>query len=116
MEFTFEGRCILTLDHKQDEKTSKHVSTAFNLAVSKNLDRSQYIGENGLPTKDGSMALTNVFCSALVGNIHQAEQNGFIGRAEHLRYIIKKLEEGCSSIAILEEAEFDKQEDLKTKP
>ena len=43
MEFTIEGRCVVTLEHREGEKTSAHVATDFNLDVSKNLDRNKYL-------------------------------------------------------------------------
>ncbi len=41
MEFSFEAKVVLTLEHKKEKTTSKHVTTDFNLDVSDNLVRSQ---------------------------------------------------------------------------
>lgn len=107
MEFKLEGRCVLTLSHKQGDKTSKHVSTDFNLAVSNNLSQSVYLHKDGLPTQEGSKCLTNCFVQGLVGNVHYAHQKGYRDSAEHLRYIIAKLEEGFSKVANVYKSEFD---------
>ena len=107
MEFEFEGKCVLKLEHKEGEKTSKHVKTDFNLDVSKNLDKKQYLGEDGFPTQTGVKALTQCFVQGLVGNIHYAHEKGCWDSAEHLRYIIKELERGFISVATVTESQFD---------
>jgi hypothetical protein len=99
MEFTIEGRCVVTLEHKEGQNTSSHVATDFNLDVSKNLNRKQYLDKEDLPTKDGTKALTQCFVQGLVGNIHQAHQKGYWDSAEHLRYIIAELERGFATVA-----------------
>lgn len=107
MQFKFDGRCVVTFEHTEGEKTSRHIATDFNLEVSDNLDKSKYLDKNDLPTSEGTKALTNVFVQALVGNIHQAHQNGFWDSAEHLRYIIKELERGFAEPATATEGHFD---------
>lgn len=106
MEFSFEAKCVLQLEHKKGSKKSNHLETKFNLDVSNNLNRKQYIDENDLPTKDGSKVLTNVFVQGLIGNIHQAHEKGYWNDAEHLRYIISELERGFVSIVKVDSSTF----------
>lgn len=106
MEFEIEGRCVVKLAHKEGEKTSAHVATDFNLDVSKNLDRSQYLDKEDLPTAAGTKALTQCFVQGLVGNIHNAHQKGYWDSAEHLRYIISELERGFVQVATTYKSEF----------
>jgi len=106
MEFKFKGIVDLTMYHKIGDNKSKHVKTDFNLEVSKNLDKSKYLN-NGLPTVAGTKALTSAFVQGLVGNIHQAHQNGYWDSAEHLRYIISELERGFIQVSHVSKGEFD---------
>lgn len=99
MEFTFIGECHLTLEYKKGDEVSSHVSTDFNLDVSEGVDKSAYLGADGLPTQEGSKVLTKVFIQGLVGNIHAAHQMKHWDSAEHLRYIISELERGFIQIA-----------------
>jgi len=94
MKISFESRCIIELDHVSGCETSKHLATKVNLIVSKNLDDTHYVDENGLPTEFGFEALTNNFIQGLVCNIHVAHEKGFRNDAEHLRFIISELERG----------------------
>jgi hypothetical protein len=99
MRFSFEGKCVLELEHEPGMKKSRHVQTKFNLDVSKNLQRKQYLDNEDLPTADGSKVLTNVFVQGLIGNIHHAHEKGFWNDAEHIKYIIAELERGFVEIA-----------------
>lgn len=106
MKFEFEGKCVLQLEHEPGMKTSKHVQTKFNLDVSRNLERKQYLDKEDLPTADGVKALTNVFIQGLVGNIHHAHNKGYWTDAEHIRYIISELERGFVQNAIIDQSTF----------
>lgn len=106
MKFEIEGRCVVTLEHKQGEKTSSHVSTDFNLDVSKNVDRGHFLDKEDLPTQAGAKALTQCFVQGLVGNIHNAHLKGHWDSAEHLRYIIAELERGFVQVATTYKSEF----------
>jgi len=106
MEFSLEAKVVLTLEHKKEMTSSKHVSTDFNLFVSDNLDKKQYLDKDGIPTKDGSKSLTMVLTQGLIGNIHQAHEKGFWDSAEHLRYIISELERGFVSVAYSSNSNF----------
>jgi len=107
MQFKFEGRSVLTLEHKKGDKTSTHVKTDFNLEVTKPLDRKQYLGEDDMPTAIGCKALTQSFVQGLIGNIHYAHQNGHWNDAEHVKYIIEELKKGFVQIANTFPSTFD---------
>jgi hypothetical protein len=107
MKFKIKGECVVTLEHKDGEKTSAHVYTDYNVSVSKNVDQSIFLDENGLPTAEGHRALTQCFVQGLIGNIHTAHQKGFRNDAEHLRYVISELERGFIQIATIGESKFD---------
>lgn len=106
MEFSFEAKVVLTLEHKEGMTKSNHVATDFNLDVIGKLDRRKYLDKENLPTKDGSQVLSNVLVQGLVGNIHMAHENGFRDSAEHLRWIISELERGFVSVVNVEKSNF----------
>ena len=99
MEFTFEGVCRVTAEHKKGDTKSRHVATDFYLEVSDNLDANKYFDKEDVLTKQGSEALTQTFIQGLIGNIHFAHQRNYKNDVEHLRYIISELERGFTSIA-----------------
>lgn len=105
MEFSFEARVVMTLEHKKGMTTSKHAGTDFNLYVLGDLDRNAYLKDD-LPTKEGSKVLSTVLVQGLVGNIHMAHQEGFRDSAEHLRWIIAELEKGFSAVAEVRDSHF----------
>jgi hypothetical protein len=107
MEYSFEARVKLTLEHTQGDEKSRHMETNFNLEVCDNLKRDEYLDSKNLPTKAGSHSFTNVLIQGLVGNIHMADQKGFRDSADHLRYIIAELEKGFISIADMEAGTFN---------
>jgi len=115
MQFEFEGKCVLKLEHNEGDKTSKHIKTDFNLSVSKNLDVKQYLDKDAIPTAIGVKALTQCFVQGLVGNIHYAKGKGFWDDAEHLRYIIAELEKGFMQVPTVSKSEFnsDSQQEIK---
>lgn len=106
MEFTFEGKVVLTLSHNKGDKSSKHVSTDINLFVGKGLKKDQYLDEEDLPTEEGTRSLTQCFVQGLVGNIHQGHEKGYWDSAEHLRYIISELERGFVTVANVSTSNF----------
>lgn len=103
MKYTVTGIVKVTAEHEPGMKTSRHVATDFRLEVSKHLKQDEYNDRRGLPTKAGSHALTNAFVQGLVGNIHLAHEKGFKDSAEHIRYIIKQLEDGFAAVATVQE-------------
>lgn len=106
MEFSFDARVVVTMDHKRGSNTSSHVSTNFNLYPSSNLDKKMYVNSEELPTKEGSKVLTTTLCQGLIGNIHMAHASGFKDSAQHLREIIAQLEEGFFAVAHITKSEF----------
>lgn len=105
MEFSFEAKVVLHLDHSKNADKAKHVATDFNLECSPNLDKTKYL-QNGLPTQEGSKVFSNVLVQGLVGNIQMAHEKGFRDSAEHLRWIISELERGFVEVADVEESNF----------
>ena len=106
MNFSFEGKCVLELEHHKGMTTSKHVQTKFNLDVSDNLNRKEYLDEEDLPTAAGAKVLTNVFVQGLIGNIHHSREKGYWNDSEHIRYIIAELERGFVENAITGKSNF----------
>ena len=106
MEFSFEAKVVLRLEHKPGMATSKHVATGFNLYVSKELDINKYLDKESLPNKDGSNAISNILIQGLVANIHMAHQKGFRDSADHLRWIISELERGFVQVTNVEKSNF----------
>jgi hypothetical protein len=106
MEFGFEAKVVLTLEHKKGMTTSKHVATDFNLDVIGELDKKQYLDKEDLPTEAGSKVLSNVLVQGLIGNIHLAHEKEFRDSAEHLRWIISELERGFISVANVKQSNF----------
>lgn len=109
MQFRIEARSVVTLEHKQGEKTSTHVATDFNLDVSDNAGRSNFLNKEDLPTAAGSKAATQCFVQGLIANVHYAHKEGYWDSAEHLRYIIAELERGFISVANVYPSTFDKE-------
>lgn len=106
MEFSFEAKVVLTLEHQKGMTTSKHVATDFNLDVSKELNREMYLDKEDLPTESGSKTLSNVLVQGLIGNIHLAHERGFRDSAEHLRWIISELERGFIEVTNVQQSNF----------
>lgn len=106
MRFTVTGIVKVTADYEPGSPQSKHVATDFRIEVSKNLKQEEYLDRRQMPTKAGSHALTNAFVQGLIGNIHHAHQKGFRDSADHLRYIIRLLEEGFVAVAETGEGEM----------
>ncbi len=92
MRFDLEGRCVITFDHKEGDKTSKHIATDFSLEVSPTIDRSIFIDKDEIPTIAGAKALTQCFIQGLIGNISFCNEKGIWDISEHLNYIVEELE------------------------
>jgi hypothetical protein len=106
MQFSFEAKVVLTLEYKKGWTTSSHIATDFNLYVTGQLDKKEYLDAEGLPTKSGAKALSNVLVQGLIGNIHMAHEKGFQDSAEHLRWIISELEKGFIAVANTSQSNF----------
>lgn len=107
MEFSFEAKVVLTLEHQKGMTTSRHVATDFNLDVSKELNREMYLDKEDLPTEAGSKTLSNVLVQGLIGNIHLAHERGFRDSAEHLRWIISELERGFIEVTNVQQSKYN---------
>ena len=79
--------------HTESHKKSKLNTTELLLELSDNLERNAYFDETGMPKKDAIKPLSEVLVSGLASNIHYAHQNGMWDSAEHLRYVIMRLEQ-----------------------
>jgi hypothetical protein len=98
MKYRITGISQLTLEYKEGDKKSRHISTDFNLEVGNNVDKDRFFDKDNLPNADGSKALTHCLVHGLVANIHYAHEKGFINDAKHLRQIIAELERGFIQI------------------
>lgn len=108
MRYSFEGRCVLEVEAGTEPgRSSKHLHTKFNLEVSRNLNRPQYIGSDDLPTAIGTKALTNVFVQGLIGNLNAAHQKNYWNKEDHLKYIMSELQRGFEAAADTHESTFD---------
>jgi hypothetical protein len=58
-----------------------------------------------MPNKEGCKAITETLIQGIIANIHFAHQKNYRDSAEHLRDIIKKLEEGFIDIVEIENDE-----------
>lgn len=106
MEFNFEARVSVTIEHHKGDKGSNVKTADFNLNVPTNVDEDMYLDKHGLPTKDGSKILTLALVQGLIGNIHYSKEMGFRDDSEHLRWIIAHLERGFATVTTLEAGEF----------
>jgi hypothetical protein len=105
----------IELEHEPGKKGTNLRETKFYLNVSKNLNASMYNGADGLPTHDGSKAITEVLTQGLIGNIHQSHDRGYIDSAVHLRSIIGKLEKGFVALANVNPGIYDHSKIEKLK-
>lgn len=94
MKCHFEAVTRLVLEPNQSTGKSRHTQTDIYLEVSNNLNKDNYVNDDGSLTTDGSRAFTNTLVQGLIANIHASHQAGYIDSAEHLRMIIRELERG----------------------
>jgi len=106
MELYLEVHSKLVIEHNPGDKGSKHKETKFYLEVCPEMDKSKYVDHDFCPTEAGCLAITDVLVQSLIGNIHYAHESNFINDAEHLRSIIKKLEDGFVSITNVDKSTF----------
>jgi hypothetical protein len=93
MKSTFRVVAEINVEGKDTGGRSKLTDASFFLEVSRNLDRSQYI-KDGIPTAEGTKAVTNCLVHALIANIHAAHQQGHITDSAHLKKVIDLLHQG----------------------
>lgn len=106
MRYSIKTEVEVVADYNNGDKSSTHVATNFTLIVSKNLKASQYINEDGMPTQDGSKAISETLIQGLIGNIHLGHEKGWRDSAEHLRDIIQKLEIGFAEVGVISKGEM----------
>lgn len=111
MKFSFDVRCSLNLEHAKGSTKSRHIGTDLGLYVSKNLDQSAYVTRNGMPTKAGSITITNVLVQGLIANIHQAHTQGHKNDADHIRFVIDELQRGFVSLYEVKPSTFKSLDD-----
>lgn len=92
-KYTFQAVVQLTLGYN-DNKSSKLVNCKLGFEGSDNLRIEEYISDEGKMTEIGGEAMTNTLVQGLSAHIHQLHKTGVRNDAEHLRYVIKELEEG----------------------
>jgi hypothetical protein len=110
MTFSFEARSILVMEHEPGMQSSRLVETQFNLDVSDNLDKSAYLTEDDIPTKEGHRMLTNVLVQGLISNIHVAHKKGYRNDSEHIRYIKDELQRGFVENVTVEKGYFNEKD------
>lgn len=103
---SFTGTSKIIVADDGNGKTSTHISTEFNLEVSKNQDKNMFLDFKGRPREKGIKPLTQAFVQGLVGNIHFAHERGWWDSAAHLRYIIDELTRGFAEVAKVQEGNF----------
>ena len=99
MQFSLTGKVVLTLNHEIGESISTHEKTDFNLDVSSNISREQYLDKDDMPTKDGSKALTNTLAHGIIGNIHYAQTKGWMDSEAHMELLFDIIRKGVAAKA-----------------
>ena len=110
MQYIFKASVALHLESMPNNGPSKVKATDILLTVPENLPVYGYL-EDGLPNERGCKAITSVLVAGLVANIHTCHQKGFKDSAEHLREIIKQLEEGFVTVGNVTEGKFGGNKD-----
>lgn len=105
MKFDIIGHSIVTLEHIEGEPTSKHITTQYNLDVSKNVDRKNFFDDDNVPNQAGSKALSQCFLQGLIANIHYANSKGYRNIQDHIKYIQDELSRGISMDVKIDVAE-----------
>jgi hypothetical protein len=108
MTYKIIGKSVLTLEHEIGETKSVLKSVDFNIDVSANIDRKQYVdAKTDLPNGTGVRSLTLVFVKGLVGNIKHADAKGFWKKSEHIQYVLKEIGRALEAETELTESNFD---------
>lgn len=106
MEFQFEAKSKITLEHNEGEKGSRLVDIKYLLNIPECMEPSFYFNSEDLPTADGVKVVTQCFVQGLVANIHYAHEKGLRDSAEHLRYIIAELQRGFVEVPKMEISKY----------
>lgn len=106
MKVQFTATSRLTLEHNQEDETSRHHSTEVRLECSNNLDTRRY-ADRGIPKKEGVKPLTLALTQGLIANIHAAHDSEYWDSAKHLRFIIDELELGFVQTSPVQQGIFE---------
>jgi len=90
-EFHFCAISKITLGHEQGSTRSQLKSSDLRLEVSGNLDKSVYVDDEGLPTKDALKPITTALLMGLITNMRMGAAKGWWTEHEHMKYIIDEL-------------------------
>jgi hypothetical protein len=94
------------MESNHDNNTINVMEQKCLFDCSSNIDKTAFIGPNRLPNALGAKLMTDMLIDALVSNIHYCHQDNFRDSAEHLRYIISKLEEGFVEIRTFKRGDY----------
>jgi hypothetical protein len=93
MKIPYSYETLIRMDLVFDTESLKSKYTGCNLYLNCDARNEQlWKGENGLPNTAGVKANTEALITGLANSIHYAHENGLWDSAEHLRYIIARLE------------------------
>ncbi len=98
MVYSFNVRTLLQMETVPGTSKSKVLTLDIGIQASKNLDQRAYDTAEGMPTKAGTIAITNTLVQGLIANIHQAQAQGHWNDADHIRHIIDQLQKGFVAI------------------
>lgn len=107
IQFQIIVKTKTTLEHIEGEATSKFIRTDNLLDFSGPVDQKKYFRKDDLPNADGCLSITLALVNAIANNIHYAHEEGYRDSAEHLRYIIKKLEEQFIAVPNITKGNFE---------
>lgn len=111
-KFAFTAIIELEVKPKSEENGKNiavtHAGLKYSCEFSESINANMYFGEDRTLNKEGCEVFTTVAIEGLIANIHTMHQRGFRDSAEHLRYIIEKLEKGFVQQVEVGSAEWDK--------
>lgn len=84
----------MELNFKEGDPKPSFKNVSYDLRVFAPLDSRKYRNNDGTLNNDGCNAITETLIQGLVANVHTMHQKKYRDSAEHLRDIIKKLEDG----------------------
>lgn len=106
-QFQIEGSVKVTLEHTDGKAMSEFIRSDIYLDFIGPIDRKKYFNPDELPNGDGCKCLTIAFVSAIANNIHYAHEKGYRDSAEHLRYVIAKLEDQFIQVPKIDTGNFN---------
>lgn len=101
--YNFAVVSALSFEYVQGEAKSKTKDLQYNLIVDPafnppELDVSQYINPEGLPTKAGCETVTRVLIASLAANVKAMDNAKYMGAGEQYNYITRELKRQIESI------------------